>query len=102
MLKKTLFDDNQRRDQSTGLRKEVTSLERLKNLEDKITTAIERVKTLKEEKLIMQRKLRELEGLINDRNEEIEQLRYEKNTIRNQIESLLDELETLVSDSDKE
>jgi chromosome segregation ATPase len=100
MLKKTLFDDSQRLDQSTGLRKEVTSLERLKNLEDKITTAIERVKTLKEEKLIMQRKLKELEGLLNEKNEEIDQIRYEKNTIRNQIESLLDELETLVSEKE--
>jgi predicted nucleic acid-binding Zn-ribbon protein len=100
MLKKTLFDDSQRLDQSTGLRKEVTSLERLKNLEDKITTAIERVKTLKEEKLIMQKKMKELEGLLDEKNEEIEQIRYEKNTIRNQIESLLDELETLVSEKE--
>jgi FtsZ-binding cell division protein ZapB len=100
MLKKTLFDDSQRLDQSTGLRKEVMSLERLKNLEDKITTAIERVKTLKEEKIIMQRKIKELEGLLNEKNEEIEQIRYEKNTIRNQIESLLDELETLVSEKE--
>ena len=75
-------------------------MERLKNLEDKITTAIERVKTLKEEKLVMQRKIKELEGLLNDKNEEIEQLRYEKNTIRNQIEGLLDELETLVSEKE--
>ncbi len=100
MLKKTLFDDNQRRDQSTGLRKEVTSLERLKSLEDKITTAIERVKTLKEEQFIMQRKIKELEGILNEKNEEIEQLRYEKDIIRNQIEGLLDELETLVSEKE--
>jgi FtsZ-binding cell division protein ZapB len=100
MLKKTLFDDNQRRDESTGLRKEVTSLERLKSLEDKITTAIDRVKTLKEEQFIMQRKVKELEGILNEKNEEIEQLRYEKDIIRNQIESLLDELETLVSEKE--
>jgi predicted nucleic acid-binding Zn-ribbon protein len=100
MLKKTLFDDNQRRDQSTGLRKEVTSLERLKSLEDKITTAIERVKTLKEEQFVMQRKIKELEGILNEKNEEIEQLRYEKDIIRNQIEGLLDELETLVSEKE--
>lgn len=100
MLKKTLFDDNQRRDQSAGLRKEVTSLERLKSLEDKITTAIERVKTLKEEQFIMQRKIKELEGILNEKNEEIEQLRYEKDIIRNQIEGLLDELETLVSEKE--
>jgi len=100
MLKKTLFDDNQRRDQSTGLRKEVTSLERLKSLEDKITTAIDRVRTLKEEQFIMQRRIKELEGILNEKNEEIEQLRYEKDIIRNQIEGLLDELETLVSEKE--
>jgi predicted nucleic acid-binding Zn-ribbon protein len=97
---KTLFDDNQRRDQSTGLRKEVTSLERLKSLEDKITTAIDRVKTLKEEQFIMHRRIKELEGILNEKNEEIEQLRYEKDIIRNQIEGLLDELETLVSEKE--
>jgi predicted nucleic acid-binding Zn-ribbon protein len=100
MLKKTLFDDNQGRDQSTGLRKEVTSLERLKSLEDKITTAIDRVKTLKEEQFIMHRRIKELEGILNEKNEEIEQLRYEKDIIRNQIEGLLDELETLVSEKE--
>jgi uncharacterized coiled-coil DUF342 family protein len=100
MLKKTLFDDNQRRDQSTGLRKEVTSLERLKSLEDKITTAIDRVKTLKEEQFTMHRRIKELEGILNEKNEEIEQLRYEKDIIRKQIEGLLDELETLVSEKE--
>jgi predicted nucleic acid-binding Zn-ribbon protein len=100
MLKKTLFDDNQGRDQSTGLRKEVTSLERLKSLEDKITTAIDRVKTLKEEQFTMHRRIKELEGILNEKNEEIEQLRYEKDIIRNQIEGLLDELETLVSEKE--
>ncbi len=75
-------------------------MERLKSLEDKITTAIERVKTLKEEQFIMQRKIKELEGILNEKNEEIEQLRYEKDIIRNQIEGLLDELETLVSEKE--
>lgn len=75
-------------------------MERLKSLEDKITTAIERVKTLKEEQFVMQRKIKELEGMLNEKNEEIEQLRYEKDIIRNQIEGLLDELETLVSEKE--
>jgi len=75
-------------------------LERLKSLEDKITTAIDRVKSLKEEQFIMQRRIKELEGILNEKNEEIEQLRYEKDIIRNQIEGLLDELETLVSEKE--
>ena len=75
-------------------------MERLKSLEDKITTAIDRVRTLKEEQFIMQRRIKELEGILNEKNEEIEQLRYEKDIIRNQIEGLLDELETLVSEKE--
>jgi chromosome segregation ATPase len=75
-------------------------LERLKSLEDKITTAIDRVKTLKEEQFTMHRRIKELEGILNEKNEEIEQLRYEKDIIRKQIEGLLDELETLVSEKE--
>ena len=48
----------------------------------------------------MQRKIKELESILNEKIEEIEQLRYEKDIIRNQIEGLLDELETLVSDKE--
>lgn len=95
VLKKTLFDDNQFMNQSTEARKEATPLERLKNLEDKIALTIERVKALKEEKVVMERKIRELERLLDERNEEIEQLRSEKNSIKNQIESLLNELDIL-------
>jgi hypothetical protein len=58
--KKTLFDDNQVSDQSSDIRKEVTSLEKLKILEDKIAATIERVKTLKEEKALMEKRIKEL------------------------------------------
>lgn len=95
VLKKTLFDDNQFLDQSKDIKKEVMPLEKLKNLEDKITTAIERVKTLKEEKAFTEKKIKELEGLLNEKNQEIEQLKSEKNIIKSQIETLLNELETL-------
>ncbi|MEW6675186.1 MAG: cell division protein ZapB [Nitrospirota bacterium] len=93
--KKTLFDDNQSIDRATEVKKEVMPLEKLKSLEDKITTAIERVKTLKDEKALLERKIRELEGLLNEKNQELEQLRSEKNLIKNQVESLLNELETI-------
>jgi len=96
VLKKTLFDDNQ----LTDIRKEVMPLERLKNLEDKITIAIERVKTLKEEKLILHRKIKELEVLLGEKIQEIEQLKSEKHIIKNQIESLLDEIEMLESEKE--
>jgi FtsZ-binding cell division protein ZapB len=95
MLKKTLFDDNQFVDQSEDIKREAMPLEKLRSLENKIATAIERVKTLKEEKINMERKIKELEGLLNEKNQEVEQLRSEKNGIKSQIEALLNEVETI-------
>jgi uncharacterized coiled-coil DUF342 family protein len=95
VFKKTLFDDDQLKDQPKDLKKEVQPLEKLKSLEDKITTAIERVKTLKEEKTLLERRIKELEGLLDEKNQEVEQLRAEKNVIKSQLEGLLNEIETL-------
>jgi chromosome segregation ATPase len=95
VLKKTLFDDNQVKDHSTSLRKEVAPLEKLKILEEKIATTIERVKTLKEEKVLLEKRIKELEGLLNEKNQEVEQLRSEKSLVKSQIEGLLNELETI-------
>ena len=95
VFKKTLFDDDQLMEQPEELKKEVKSLEKLKNLEDKISTAIERVKTLKEEKSLSDRRIKELERLLDEKKQELEQLRSEKNLIKNQLEALLGELETL-------
>ena len=95
VFKKTLFDDDQLMDQPKDLKKEAQPLEKLKSLEDKITTAIERVKTLKEEKTLLERRIKELEGLLDEKNQEVEQLRAEKNVIKSQLEGLLKEIETL-------
>jgi len=70
-------------------------LDRLKNLETKITAAVEKVKALKEEKSVLERKIRELEAVVNEKNIEIESLRSEKSSIGSQIQELLDELETI-------
>lgn len=70
-------------------------MDRLKNLEEKIATAVERVKALKEEKISLERKIRELESLLDDKNREVESLKDEKTSIKSQIEELLEELETL-------
>ncbi|OGW38154.1 MAG: hypothetical protein A2Y97_01515 [Nitrospirae bacterium RBG_13_39_12] len=93
--KKTLFDDNQVIDNSSGIRKEVTPLEKLKILEDKIAATIERVKALKEERVFMEKRIKELETLLNERNQEIDHLKSEKNSVKSQIEGLLTELETI-------
>ena len=95
VLKKTLFDNDQHMEEPKDLKKEVLPLEKLKNLEDKITTAIERVKTLKEEKSVTDRRIKELERMLDEKNEELELLRAEKNQIKSQLETLLNELETI-------
>ena len=70
-------------------------MDRLKNLEEKIATAVDRVKALKEEKISLERKIRELESLLEDKNREVESLKNEKTSIKSQVEELLEELETL-------
>ena len=70
-------------------------MDRLKNLEEKITAAVERVKALKEEKTLLERKIRDLEALLNDKNQEIEAMKSEKSSIGSQLEELLNELDTI-------
>ncbi len=95
VLQKTLFNDEQDNEEPRELKKEVKSLEKLKTLEDKIANAIDKVKTLKEEKLINERRIQELEELLNEKNQEIEQLKAERNLVKSQLEALLSEIETL-------
>ncbi len=95
---RSLFDDDQYMEQTNDVTKEVKSLEKLKSLEDKISIAIERVKTLKEEKGLTDRRIKELERLLDEKNQETELLRAEKNLVKSQLEALLSELETLESD----
>jgi chromosome segregation ATPase len=80
---------------STNSKKEDSSVERLKNLEEKITSAVEKVRALKEEKIALEKKITELENLLNEKNQEIEFLHSEKSGIKKQVEDLLGELETL-------
>lgn len=95
VLQKTLFNDEQDKEHLRELKKEVKPLEKLKTLEDKIANAIDKVKTLKEEKMITERRIQELEGLLNEKNIEIEQLKAEKNLVKSQLEALLNEIEAL-------
>jgi len=100
-----LFDDHipERLQDSSGssgialpkIDKEDTSLDRFKNLEENIAGAISKVKALKEEKILLERRIRELEGQLNEKNQEVERLSSEKFTVKNQVEELLNELETL-------
>lgn len=94
-----LFDDAPPVKKSGGKgisnKKEVTPLDRLKNLEDKITGAIEKVKTLKEEKAAFELRIKELEAKLSDKDHEIEKLQTEKTAIKSQVEGLLNELDAL-------
>lgn len=74
---------------------EVKPLDSLQKFEEKIGAAIEKVKALKEEKSVLERKIRELESMLNDKIQEIEALRSEKRSISGQIEDLINELETI-------
>lgn len=91
---KTLFDDNTF-SKSLDSKKEEKPLNRLKNLDEKIANAVGKVKALKEEKVVLERRIRELEAQLTEKNQEVEKLSSEKAAIKNQVEDLLNELETL-------
>jgi len=67
----------------------------LKTFDEKIATAVEKVKALKEENAELKLKLREFETLIAIKDEELHRLSGEKSSIRSQIEDLLDELDSI-------
>lgn len=91
---KTLFDDNAFSN-SFDTKKEEKPLNRLKNLDEKIANAVGKVKALKEEKVVLERRIRELEAKLIEKDREVEKLSSEKAAIKNQVEDLLNELETL-------
>ena len=90
-MKKTLFDNETNAD----VTKEDKPLNRLKNLDEKIAGAVSKVKALKEEKVLLERRIQELEARLDEKNQEVERLSSEKTAIKNQLEELLNELETL-------
>jgi prefoldin subunit 5 len=67
----------------------------LQTFEEKITYAIEKIKSLKEENAALEKRIGELEDLVRSRDQEVERLVAEKSAIKSQIESLFNELETI-------
>ncbi len=67
----------------------------LKTFEEKITYAVEKVKILKEEKSGLEKRIGELESIIDSKNQEIEKLTSERVNIKSQIEDLFNELESI-------
>lgn len=90
IIKRTLFDDN-----ISIADKEDDKLERLKEVDNKIAAAISKVKTLKEEKLILEKMVSELEAQLDLKNQEVANLSSNNIAIKSQIEELLNELETI-------
>lgn len=62
-------------------------------IEEKITSALEKIKILKKEKEELQKKMNILEEVLKAKNQEIEDLLSERETIKKQIEELLKELD---------
>jgi len=90
-MKKTLFDN----ETDADVTKEDKPLNRLKNLDEKIAGAVSKVKALKEEKALLERRIQELEARLDEKEQEVEKLSSEKTAIKSQLEELLNELETL-------
>jgi chromosome segregation ATPase len=65
----------------------------MQTVEEKIAEVIAKVKNLKEEKVTVDKRNGELEEALRAKEQEIEKLTFEKNSIKNQIEGLLKELE---------
>jgi chromosome segregation ATPase len=74
---------------------EVPMEEILKTFEEKITIAVQKIKNLKDERDSLEKKVKELEYIIQNKDQEIEKLTTEKIEIKNQIEKLLKELESI-------
>jgi|YNPBryantNP2012_1023418.scaffolds.fasta_scaffold00998_8 FtsZ-binding cell division protein ZapB len=62
-------------------------------IEEKIMSALEKIKILKKEKEELQKKVEYLEETLKTKNQEIEKLISEKELIKKQIEELLKELD---------
>ena len=77
-----------------GINKEA-SVEALKTFEEKIAVAVEKVKILKKEKNSLEKRVEELQDALRLKDMEIERLTLEKSAIKNQIENLLNELESI-------
>lgn len=67
----------------------------LKTFEEKIAYAMEKVKTLKEERNVLEKRVNDLEDTVRLRDQEIERLTAEKASIRKQIEDLIGELDSI-------
>jgi chromosome segregation ATPase len=76
-------------------KKEDPGLDSISELKNKLALVIEKVKSLKQEKADLETRVRELESLLDDRDEELRMVSSDKLSIKDQIADLLNELETI-------
>ena len=70
-------------------------METFRTFEEKIAFAVEKVKSLKDEKQTLQAKIKELEDTLETMEQENRKLNSEKTAIKGQIEGLLNVVEGL-------
>ena len=87
----SLFDDMDDAPE-TGSPKEDASMDSVTELKNKMALVIEKVKTLKEDKTRLEARVQELEGMLAAKDSE---LSFDKDSIKDQINDLLNELETI-------
>ena len=67
----------------------------LNTFEEKISYAVEKIKMLKEEKNNLGKQIEEFERIIKAKDNEIDKLMVEKASIKNQLEELFNELDSI-------
>lgn len=72
-------------------------LEKLNLLEDRVNRLIEHFTRLKEDKNVLERSLKEKAGRLIDLEREVEQLRQERDVIRDRLGRLVEMIERLES-----
>ena len=75
--------------------KEVSPMDPVNDLKNKLALVIDKVKSLKDEKLRLETKVQELEGLLKAKEDELLTVSSDKINIKDQITELLDELEAI-------
>lgn len=80
---------------SSQANKEVSRLDSVKELNNKLALVIDKVKSLKQEKTNLEERVRELESRLAEKDEELRTVSSDKLSIKDQITDLLNELETI-------
>jgi len=79
----------------TSVQRESSQLDSISELKAKLALVIDKVKSLKEENTSLSARVRELESYLTEKDEELRMASYDKVTIRDQINDLLNELESI-------